>query len=207
MIIDSPLFSGVNIISIVNQVLSKIRRLQADRRVFSACDFHESGDREAVGRVLSRLAKRGDIVRLCRGLYHAPVFLKLTNRLSPASHHEILAAIMRRDGIKIVPHSLFFANGLGLTNAVLAKSIYLYAGRTKVLAAGEARITLEHASPGFMKHATATYGPGFQALTWLGKDICTAERDFIIRKLPPALLADMRENLVDLPGWMRELLR
>lgn len=193
--------------SLENKVRSKIQSFQDDRWVFSACDFHEAGDREAVGQVLAKLAKRGDIVRLCRGLYHAPVFLKLTNRLSPASHKEILAAIMRRDDIKIVPHSLYFANGLGLTNAVLAKSIYLYAGKTKVLAAGEARITLEHASPAFMRHATSSYGPGFQALTWLGKDICLAERDFILKRLHPALLADMRKHLADLPVWMRDLLR
>jgi hypothetical protein len=190
-----------------NKIKSKINRFRDDRWVFSSCDFNDTGDRKSVGRVLARLAKCGDIVRLCRGLYHVPVFLKLTNRLSPASHNEILAAIMRRDGNKIVPHSLYFANGLGLTNAVLAKSIYLYSGRTKLISAGAARILLEHASPSFMKHATATYGPGYQALVWLGKDICAAERDFILRKLPPALLADLRSKSADFPSWMRDLLK
>ena len=105
-------------------MLRRIKRKQKDRWVFSAIDFADIGDRKSVSRALSRLAKRGVIARLCPGFYHAFIFLKLTNRPAPANHYNFLAAYSQLYELKILQHDLYFANGLGLTYAVLSKIIY-----------------------------------------------------------------------------------
>lgn len=189
-------------------IAARIESRAGSRWVFCACDFKDLGSPRVIRSALASLAKSGSITRLSRGFYYVPQPNPLLRaEVIPAPpHDQVIAALSRRYGLALVPDSLYFANGLGLTNAVLARVAYYYSGRSRMVKIGSMMISLNHASHSFMRHATASYGPAFQALTWLGKDVALANRDFINAKLPAALLNDLR-RADGLPAWMRDVIK
>lgn len=191
-------------ISIQDKVLSRITRKKSNRWVFTPTDFLDLGSRAAIDQSLSRLVRDGVIRRVARGLYDVPWVSSLTGKLAPPSYRQLVSAIARRDKIDLVPDSLVHANGLGVTNAVPAKSRFYSSGPTKVIKAGGVKLDLTHASGRFMKNATSPYGPAFQAIHWLGQDFFKAGgADDVIPRLPNQMIHDMHKNINDLPVWMR----
>ena len=80
--------------SIQDEILDRIRK-RGRGQVFVPKDFLDLGSRDAADQALSRLVKRGDIVRVGRGLYHFPrINERLGIPLGP-DLDEIAAALTR----------------------------------------------------------------------------------------------------------------
>lgn len=174
--------------------------------VCSSIDFLDIGNRTAVNQALSRMVKDGLIRRVARGLYDIPQFNVMLNRSSPPRHDQVVMAIARRDGIKILTDNIVHANGLGLTNAVPAKLTYLTDGPSKTVSIGGFDIRMKHVAPSFMNNATSKSGPLFQALLWLGKDIVNSSNNLpkiIQSKVRDDVLVDIKKRVKHLPVWMR----
>lgn len=177
--------------------------------VFSAADFLDVESRTAVSGVLSRMAKSGLVRRLARGFYDVPQFNALLNDYAPPSHEQVILAITRRYDIKIIADNVVHANGLGLTNAVPAKLIYLTNGSSKSITIGGWTLKLKHVSSTFMGNADSSSGPLFQALTWLGQSVVGASIDLpakIRSSVSSEALADAKMRAGLFPPWMRPVI-
>ena len=111
-----------------------MKRVSAHGRGRWVCtpkDFLDLGSREAVDQALSRLVKAGQLRRVGHGLYDMPKMSDVLKRPAPVDLNAAIAALARRDGVRIMPDGLAAANQLGLTNALPAKASYVTDGSSR----------------------------------------------------------------------------
>jgi predicted transcriptional regulator of viral defense system len=188
-----------------SKILTRVKS-KKPKWVFTPTDFLDIGNRTAIDKSLSRLVKDGHIRRLARGLYDVPRYNPYLDKFGPADPHQIMKAIVRRDKIKVVSDNIVHANGLGFTNAVPAKLVYLTNGPSKIVRVDGYPLRFKHTTASFMAAATKKSGPLFQALTWLGKDIIGSDNFLhtIKAKVGQDVLDDAKKNLTIYPAWMKK---
>ena len=92
------------------------------------------GSRAAVDQTLSRLARRGDLLRAGRGLYVLPIEGRFGNR-APALE-KTAEALATQLGERIVNSGAMAANVLGLTTQVPVTPVFLTSGPSRTLQLG-----------------------------------------------------------------------
>ncbi len=114
-----------------------------------------------------------------------------------------IAALARRDGVRIMPDGLVAANQLGLTNAVPAKVCFVTDGQSRTVSIDLRTVQFGHAGPRFMQWAARSAAPVVQALQWLGPDAARDARvlSTLSRHLPDDVKRDLLQYSRDLPGW------
>ena len=133
-------------------------------------DFLDLGSREAVDQALSRLVKAGQLRRVSHGLYDMPRMSDVLKRPAPVDLDAAIAALARRDGVRIMPDGLAAANQLGLTNALPAKASYVTDALLERSRSTDERSEFRHARPSVMQWAGKPSAPVVQALRWLGPE-------------------------------------
>lgn len=189
-----------------NIILERIRQRQY--QVWTPKDFLDLGKRAAVDKALSRLVGSEKLRRIGHGLYDMPRFNPVLKRFAPVSLNAAIAAIARRDNIRIMPDGAVAANRLGLTNAVPAKPNYLTDGGTRSLIVDGRTIYLRHVGPKVMYWAgNKRTGPVVQAIRWLGPQAVQDEQvlSALKRRLPDSVKQDLVRNARHLPGWILSL--
>lgn len=176
-----------------SQILSRIRQA-GPGRVFTPKDFLDTVNRDAADQALSRLARRGVIKRLARGLYHTPKYNPRLGIDVPPDLDEIAAALGRQTGSRIVPSGAVAANQLGLSTQVPAKPVYFSDGRSRTVRVGQYTVQIKHAQPKDLPAGTPKTALVIQALRYLGKDAIT---DQVIHTIQSVLSADERRQLLD----------
>lgn len=194
---------------IANKIMRRMSAHSSGKWVSTPKDFVDLGSREAIDQALSRLAKSGYLRRIGHGLYDRPRFSSLLNRPAPADIDVAVAALARRDGVRIMPDGMLSANQLGITNAVPAKASYITDGSSRVLRVDGRTIHFRHASPRVMKWSGRPSAPVVQALRWLGPDAAADKHVTTIlkRNLPDDVKFDLLKNSRDLPGWALPIAR
>src|SRR6266852_1097767 len=192
--------------SIDSRVLAAIRG-RGRGSVFVPADFFDLGSREAVDITLHRLARKGIIRRLARGVYDFPKEHSKLGLLSPSAD-AVARALAGRDRTRLQPAGAYAANILGLSEQVPAKAAFLTAGPSRTVKIGPTTIQLRRTTPRNMEAAGRLSGLLMQALRELGEEHVTpARREHLKRTLP----ADKRRELVkDLrlaPAWMHAIFR
>lgn len=190
-------------------------RLSTDDKVWTPADFLDLGPRDAVDKVLQRLAKAGTLRRIERGLYDCPKVNQLTGRPRTPDYREVIDAIARRDNARMLVDGMTAANDLGLTDAVPAKVVIHSELRRRSLTLGNQTIEFKPTAASKLYWAGRPAMRVVQALHWL-KDTLPAERPRIRARLE-AILADprhgaairddLRTGLAKLPAWMQHELR
>ena len=144
-----------------------------------------------------------------RGLYDMPRFSKVLKRTAPVDLEAAIAALARRDGIRIMPDGLVAANHLGLTNAVPATVNFVTDGHSRTLKIDGRTVRFRHAGPSVMQWAGKPAAPVVQALRWLGPDAAADARvlSTLSRQLPEHVKRDLVHNERNLPGWALPLTR
>ena len=195
--------------TISKKIMNRMRRKGRREWVATPKDFLDLGSRASVDQALARLVKKGKIRRIGRGLYDIPRFNRILGRLAVPNPRAAVAAIGRRDGTVYKLDGIFAANGLGLTNAVPAKLIYLTAGPTKFVQVGGRRIKFEHASPTIMAWQDRPGDVVIRALDWLGPWASQDKRVIpqLRRVLPDDVKMDLAKGIESLPGWMADIVR
>ncbi len=189
-----------------------IRRVGARGRGRWVCtpkDFLDLGSRQAVDQALSRLVKAGRLRRAGRGLYDLPRISGVLKRPAPVDLEAAVAALARRDGVRIMPDGAAAAHRLGLTNAVPAKLCYVTDGVSRTVEIDGGTVRFRHAGPRVMRWAGRPAAPVVQALRWLGPDAARDGRvvSILKRRLPDAVKRDLALNGRDLPGWALPIAR
>ena len=189
-----------------------MRRVSAHGRGRWVCtpkDFLDLGSRQAIDQALSRLVKAGRLRRAGRGLYDLPRTSGVLGRPVPVDPDAAVAALARRDGIRVMPDGAAAAHGLGLTNAVPARIRYTTDGASRTVTIDGRTIRFRHAAPRIMRWAGRPAAPVVQALRWLGPAAAADARvvSVLKRRLPDAVKRDLYINGRDLPGWALPLVR
>ena len=126
------------------------------------------GNRAAVDQVLSRLARRGALLRAGRGIYVLPVESRFGIRSPSAS--KMVEGLAHQRGETIVSHGAAAANALGLTTQVPVRSVYLTSGPSRRLKLGAQTIELRHAPVWQLIFPGRAAGDVVRALAWLGPE-------------------------------------
>lgn len=160
------------------------------------------GSRAAVDQALSRLVKRGHLLRISRGVYVRPVESRFGVR--PPSVSEALEAFADLKGETVVPHGAAAANKLGLTLQVPVRSVYLTSGPSRRLALGSQTIEFRHAPRWQLALAGRPGGEALQALAWLGPHRARSALRKLKRKLSRSELQEIASARPVLPTWLAE---
>lgn len=191
--------------TISDLVLRRIRAKGHDW-AFTPSDFADAGDPRSVGMVLSRLVKRGAIRRLDRGIYDVSHQHPIVGTVG-AGPDAVLAAIARRDGLKLLPSGGVAANSLRLSTQVPAVTTYGVGGRSRLVrVGGKSSVRLKKRSPKTMALAGRFSGFLAEALRNLGRgNIGPDDVKNLRRTVPKKARKQLLEDLRYVPAWMRPL--
>jgi hypothetical protein len=190
-------------IGIADRIMKLVRSHGNGNWTCTPRDFLDLGSRAAVDQALARLVRAGQLRRVGRGLYDLPRFSPALNRHAPANLDSAIAAVARRDNIRVMPDGMVAANRLGLTNAVPAKTDYVTDGSTRTVKIDGWTVRFRHVSPSIMSWAGRPAGPVVQALRWLGPRAADDPQTVMIlrRRLPHSVKRDLAKGSNMLPDW------
>jgi hypothetical protein len=192
--------------SIDSRVIAAIRS-RGRGFVFVPADFLDIGSREAVDVTLHRLARKGTIRRLARGVYDYPKEHPALGILAPSAE-AVAKAMAGRDRTRLQPAGAYAANVLGLSEQVPAKAVFLTDGPSRTVKIGPTTIQLRRTTARNMAAAGRLSGLLIQALRELGEEHVTPERREHLKRTIPA--RQRREILKDIPlapAWMHPIFR
>lgn len=158
------------------------------------------GERASIDQSLSRLVKRGKLIRAGRGLYALPVVSRFGIRApAPEKFVELLSA---QTGETVAPNGAAAANLLGLTTQNPTLNVYLTSGRSRSLSFGKQKVELKHAPRWMLQRPSEKSGHAVRALAWIGAG---QAREAVMR-LRSHLNAQEKRELLAMrplaPGWM-----
>ena len=184
---------------ITQSILSAVRALP-EGGLLSPKEFLHIGSRAAVDQALTRLARDGQLLRVGRGAYAAPVQGRFGSR--PPSTEAVVQAIQDVSGETIVPTGAAEANALGLTTQVPTREVFITSGRSRTLQLGNRSVELRHGNRLQLLLGRRPAGMAIRALSWLGPDQGVAVMEGLHSKLPSAEWAAMRSARAAMPSWM-----
>jgi hypothetical protein len=158
------------------------------------------GSRAGVDQALSRLHRRGQLIRMGRGMYVLPVKSRFGNR-APAPE-KVVEAFAHQRGETVAPSAATAANSLGLTTQVPIRPIYLTSGRSRKLSLGNQSVELRHA-PNWQL-GQGHEGEVVRALVWAGRERAKETLASLSYKVPHAELEHIVQNGPNLPSWMAQ---
>lgn len=112
--------------------------------VFSAYDLKDQFSRKEIDLALSMLVKKGDIIRVIRGIYYRPVYNSILNHYSTPDAYQIAKALARKFGWNIYPEGNTVSNYFRLSTQVVVKNIYVSNGPSKTYTIGRTSIIFQH---------------------------------------------------------------
>jgi hypothetical protein len=192
--------------SIDSRILARIHR-HGRGSVFVPGEFLDLGSREAVDLALHRLARKGTIRRLARGVYDFPKEHPVLGLLLPSAD-TVARALAGRDRTRLQPAGAYAANILGLSEQVPAKAIFLTDGPSRTVKIGPTTIQLRRTTPRNMEAAGRLSGLLMQALRELGEEHVTqARREHLKRTLPAEKRRELVKDIRLAPAWMHTIFR
>ncbi len=165
----------------------------------SAKELLHLGSRAAIDQSLSRLVRRGQILRAGRGRYVRPVETRFGKR--PPSVEATAEALANTRGETIAPSGAASANAMGLTTQVPVQAIYLTSGKSRRVALEKQTIEFRHA-PGWQL-LPGPAGNAIRALSWIGPERI-GEAVPLLRRLPASTALEIASVRSRMPTWMAE---
>ncbi|MBM4076251.1 MAG: hypothetical protein FJ267_11500 [Planctomycetes bacterium] len=172
--------------------------------VFSPIDFADLGARPAVDSTLRRLAVKGSIQRVLRGLYEYPRFSKLLGESLSPNIDQVASALARKFGWRIQASGPVAENIIGLSTQVPGRVVYLSDGPNRVYKVGRTTLSFNHTAlkeTGFRLHESELI---VQALKSIGSERITPEIIERVRRwLPNSQRAKVVADTKTATGWVR----
>lgn len=160
------------------------------------------GNRAAIDQVLSRLVRRGSLLRVSRGIYVPPVESHFGTRAP--STLKMVEGLANQRGETIVSHGAAAANALGLTTQVPIRAIYLTSGRSRRLKLGAQMVEFRHAPIWQLIFPGRAAGDVVRALAWLGPEKAAKAMGQLRVKLSSSELIEVASMRSRLPSWMAQ---
>ena len=160
------------------------------------------GNRAAVDQALARLVRRGQLLRMARGLYVRPVQTRFGPRAPTVE--KVVEALALTLGETVVRHGAAAANSLGLTTQVPVRPVYLTSGPDRRLTLGRQTVELRHVPAWRLCAPDTAAGDAIRALGWLGRDGAGHAAAQVAARLSHPQLALLGETRARLPGWLAQ---
>ncbi len=160
------------------------------------------GSRDAVDQALSRLTRKGELMRVSQGVYVWPIQTRFG--LRAPSVDKVLSSLSSLWGETIVPCGGMAANALGLTNQVPIRSVYLTSGPNRKLQIGGLTVELRHAPRWQLTAPHRPAGEAVRALAWLGPQEVEEGLEAVRTKLSAEDLRELAASRAVMPAWMAE---
>ena len=160
------------------------------------------GARAAVDQALSRLVRRGLLLRVGRGLYARPVRGRFGTR-SPQPE-KVVAGIRTLTGETITPSGASAANALGLTPQMPIRAVYLTSGRSRNLRLGAQVVELRHAPTWQVRAPEQPAGQAVRALAWLGPEQVEGAAATLRARLTRTEQCALVSARAGMPTWLAE---
>lgn len=192
--------------SIDDKIIAKIKKARRGSLFFGE-DFLRFGNSKAVAKALERLAQKGEISRVVRGIYAR---LEIDPILGPVtvSTEAIAEAISRRDRTRIVPTGVMALNALGLSTQVPINVVYLTDGSARKIVYGNRKIIFKKASAKSLSAIGKISRLAIQALKEIGKDNATEkEIEIILKQLEKEDPYRLKHDIRLAPEWIRVIMR
>ena len=197
--------------SVEKQIESKIKQSKRGK-IFFQDDFATFGTPGAARLALSRIEKKGLLVRVAHGIYSYPRVNKvkwIDKKYILPSIDEIAHAIAKRDKIRIVPTASHALNALGLSTQVPANAVYITDGAPRRIKVGKGKGIL-------FRHTDNTRNLTYKskllmlivsALREIGEGKVTAEQLEIIKShFSHITQKEFETDIKLIPLWIRKLL-
>jgi hypothetical protein len=193
--------------SIENKIISRIYG-KGRGWAFSQKDFSHLGSRGSIDLALYRLARKGTIRRVIRGLYDYPAFSQLLDRQLSPDIDQVARALARKFGWRIQPGGAAVLNLMGLSNQVPGRSVYLSNGPDRSYEIGNIRLEFRHTALKETSFKLPESSILVQGLRSLGREHITAEvitgiRQWLKPELRPGILRDTRLAT----GWIYQAIK
>ncbi len=160
------------------------------------------GNRAAIDQALSRLARSGKLMRICKGVYMRPVETRFGVRGPRIG--KALAALSALWGETIVPCGGSAANRLGLTAQNPVRMVYLTSGPSRPLHFGAHTVELRHAPRWQLAAPHRRAGNVIRALAWLGPEEVEDGLEAVLPTLSAEELNELSTARALMPNWMAE---
>lgn len=160
------------------------------------------GSRAAVDQALSRLVRRGSLMRAGRGVYVRPIKGKFGTR--PPTAAMLVRTMGQQRGETVTIHGAAAANAFGLTTQVPVREIYLTSGLSRRLKLGAQVVELRHAPSWQLLMPDRPAGDALRALAWLGPKHAAGALRTLERKLSKVELSEITAARNRLPTWMAQ---
>ncbi len=160
------------------------------------------GNRPAIDQVLSRLVRRGALLRAGQGIYVLPVESRFGTRAPSAL--KMVEGLASQRGETIVAHGAAAANALGLTTQVPMRAVYLTSGRSRRLKLGAQIVEFRHAPIWQLIFPGRLAGDVVRALAWLGPEKAGEAIRKLRGKLPASELEEVASARGRLPTWLAQ---
>ena len=158
------------------------------------------GNRAAADQVLSRLVRRGALLRAGRGVYVLPVESRFGRRAP--SVEKTIEGLAAARGERITNSGAMAANVLGLTAQLPVKRVFLTSGPSRTLTLGRERVELRHAPPWQLALPGRRAGEAVRALAWLGRDRAGAATGVVRERLSADERRELGSVSAQMPGWL-----
>ncbi len=158
------------------------------------------GSRTAINQALSRLARSGDLMRICHGVYMRRVPTRFGMRGPSIS--KALANLSKMWGETWAPAGAAAANCLGLMTQNPMRSIYLSTGPDRWLHFGRIKVELRHAPRWQLTAPYRKAGELIRALAWLGPREVEDSLETVLPTLSEEDLAELSAARAVLPSWI-----
>ena len=188
---------------LTDQILEHSQRLP-EGTLLTAPRLLHLGERGAVNKALSHLARRGDLLRAWRGLYMRSIPTRFGPRTPTVE--SVVASLAELWGETIATHGAVSANRLGLTTQVTVRAVYLTSGPSRMLRLGNQLLELRHAPLWQFVLAGGLTGEIIRALAWLGPSESARLLPFLSARLSPADREALVEAAPLLPAWLAQLI-
>jgi hypothetical protein len=186
-------------------VAEKILRCANERpegEVLSAKGLLHLASRAAIDQALSRLHRGGELLRVGRGLYVAPVRSRFGTRAPKPE--KVVASIAAATGDTIAPSGAASANALGLTTQVPVRPVYLTSGRSRTIRLGRQVVELKHAPKWQLNVPRGAAGEAVRALAWLGPKHAREAATTLRSRLPLRERMALVSARAQMPSWLAE---
>lgn len=190
----------------MSEITKRIENMHEGQILF-IFDFSDlNGNEKVVSRALSAEEKKGNIVRLAKGMYLRPKSTRFG--IVYPSVDEMVKAIAHRDKSKVQPCGMTALNMLGLSTQVPTKYTYLTSGSSRKLKLGDRLIELKRSVPKNFVFKTTLGALLMQALKSLGEKNISKQEIVQISKLidNEKRMEHFKLDILLMPIWMRKLI-
>lgn len=163
-------------------------------------DLEHLLNRDQAARQLSRLARRGRLMRVARGIYVAMTASRFGPVPPPVD--KVVQSLANITGRTVVRHGAAVANALGLTTQVPVRQIYLTDGWARILSIGKQVIEIRRAPKWMLMLGNCLAGDVVRALEWLGQNLAEQAIAKLVGRIGQDDWNAVLEARTQLPSWM-----